>query len=284
MHIFEMESSKKGSYFLAAEFKKIVAVYESSTGRKLGEYNTHFESGGKRMCIAESGKYFAAAAYGRFGITLFSTETGEAIWTTKEIKRIQQICFSSDDTLIFVINDDNRLYTLSSADGSIVTVEKSIVKIFSDSTHEVKLTSHGNLTWNGGSASLKDNKILCLCSGNSRVFCTIMGGGMKCFSDNGNVLWKAKNKPNEHYVKLCYNQKYDYIIGLGFKYSSARKEPFYFLDVYSAENGTVVYTVGLNDNSQYTFINNGERVVSAIGNVYILEKDGYILKEKQFEI
>lgn len=278
-----MVSSKSGSYFLAAEFEKKVAAYESATGRKLGEYDTHFEGGGKRMCIADSGKYFATAAYGRFGITLFDTETGNAIWTTKEVKRIQMIFFSADDTKLLAINNDDKLYTISMTDGSIISVEKGIKKIFPDSTLEIKLTSCECLIWNGGSVSLTD-KILRLCSGNGRVFCTIMGGGLKCFSSDESELWSVQNNPQEHYINLCYCPKFDYVIGIGYKFSSERTEPFHFLDVYSAESGTIVYSVGLNDKSQYTFIDNGERIVSGIGNVYTLEKDGFILNERQFDM
>lgn len=236
------------------------------------------------MCIADSGKYFAAAAYGRFGITLFDTETGSAFWTTKEVKRIQSIYFSADDTKLFAINNDNKLYTISITDGSIISVERGIQKIYPDSTLEVKLTSDEHqLIWDGGSANVT-GKILRLCSGNSRVFCSIMGGGLKCFSVDGSELWTAQNNPNEHYINICCFVKFDYVIGLGFKFSSERTEPFYFLDVYSAESGNIVYSVGLNDAFQYTFIDNGERIVSGSGNVYTLGKDGFILNEKLFNI
>lgn len=283
MRIYEMESSKSGSYFLAAEFEKKVAAYESATGRKLGEYDTHFEYGGKRMCIADSGKYFAAAAYGRFGITLYDTETGSALWTTKEVKRIQRIFLSADDTKLLAINNEDKLYTILTTDGSIISVEKGIEKIFPDSTLEIKLTSRECLTWNGGSVSLKD-KILSLCSGNGKVFCSIMGGGLKCFSSDESELWSVQNNPQEHYINICYCPKFDYVIGLGYKFSSERTEPFNFLDVYSAESGAIVYSVGLNDKSKYTFIDNGERIVSGIGNVYTIEKDGFILNERQFDM
>lgn len=284
MRIFEMESSKSGNYFLAAEIEKKVAVYESATGRKLGEYNTHFEGGGKRMCITDSGKYFAVAAYTRFGITLFDEKTGDTLWTVKEIKRIQQISFSSDETKLFAINNDDKLYTISITDGSIISVENDIRKIFPDSVLEVRLADDTHhLMWDGGSANL-NGKILQLCSGNSRVFCSIMGGGLKCFSVEGNELWSAKNNSQEHYVKLCCCPKFDYIMGLGFKFGSERTEPFHFLDVYSAASGEIVYSVGLNDATRYTFINNGEGIVSGAGNVYILQKDGYTMSEKQFDM
>lgn len=284
MRIYEMESSKKGKFFLAAEFEKRVSAYESTTGRKLGEYSTHFQSGGKRMCIADSGKYFAAAAYSRFGITLFELVTGAELWTTKEVKRVQRICFSADETMLFAINEDNKLYTISLTDGSVISVENGIKKIFSNHPLDVKLTKNECLIWNEVSASLTDKKVLCLCFGNNKVFCTIMCGGIMCFSENGNELWYAENKFEEHYVKLCYCPKFDFIIGLGYKYGSSRTEPFYFADAYSAEKGNIIFSVGLSDDSVYTFIDNGESIVSGTGKVYTLSGNGYILNEKHFNM
>ncbi len=284
MRIYEMKSSRNGKYFLAAESEKIVAAYESITGRKLGEYNTHFQSGGRRMCITDSGKYFASAAYGRFGITLFDIETGNELWTIKEVKKVQRICFSADETMLFAINAENKLYSISLIDGSIISIEKGIQSFFSDGTLEVKLTKDECLVWNGTSANLTDKKVLCFCVGNSKVFCSIMGGGIKCFSDSGNELWSAENKLEEHYIKLSCCPEFDYIIGLGFKFGSSRTEPFYFVDVYSAEKGDLIFSAGLNDDFAYTFIDNGKRIVSGTGKVYTLSKNGYILNDKQFNM
>lgn len=78
--------------------------------------------------------------------------------------------FSDDDTTLSAINNDNILYTISTADGSIISVEKDIQKIFPDSSLEVKLTSRDYLEWNGTSVSI-GNIVLDICSGNGRVFC-----------------------------------------------------------------------------------------------------------------
>lgn len=284
MRIYEMESSGNGKYFLAAEFEKKVAAYESITGRKLGEYNTHFLSGGKRMCITDSGKYFASAAYGRFGITLFDLETGNELWTIKDVKKVQRICFSADETKLFAFSGENKLYSISLKDGSIILVEKGIQNFFSDGTLEVKLTKDDCFVWNGMSVSLTDKKVLCLCGGNNKIFCSIMGGGLKCFSDSGNELWSVENKPEEHYIQLCYCPEFDYIIGLGFKFGSSRTEPFYFVDVYSAEKGDIVFSTGLNDDFVFTFIDSGKSIVSGTGKVYTLSKNGFILNDKQFNM
>lgn len=282
MKIYEMVSSNNGSFFLAAEFEKKVAAYESMTGRKLGEYSTHFQSGGKRICIADSGKYFAAASYGRWGISLYDTETGAALWTTKEVKQVQRISFSADETALFAVNNDNKLYALSLTDGSIISVENNVMKIYDDRSLAVRLTgSECTMVWNGGTAKLTDKKVLSICSGNGRIFCSTIRGGIRCFSDSGSVLWIAENKPDEHYVTLCYCPSFDYIIGLGYKFGSARTEPFFFFDVYSASNGDIVYSIEPNETAQHTFIDNGERIVSGTGNVYILKKDGYDFSGKQ---
>lgn len=54
---------------------------------------------------------------------------------------------------------------------------------------------------------------------------------------------------------------------------------------YSAENGTAVYSVELNEDAYaYIFIDAAEKIVSGNGNVYILEKERFTMNEKQIEL
>ena len=285
MRIYEMASSQNGRFFLAAESEKTVAAYEADTGRKIGEYRTHFESGGKRMCIMDDGRYFAAAAYGRFGITLYETETGHALWTTKEVKRVQKIVFSADETTLLALNADERLYTISCTDGTILSVEKAITKAFSDVALDVKLINKAQLIWNNMSANLENKKILRMCSGGGSVFCAILGGGLTCFSDSGNMVWHAESKPEEHYTRLCFCPKHNLIIGIGYKFGSSRTRPYHFIDGYSVETGDLVFSSELDtDSFEYTFVNQGEGIVSNTGKVYSLDQTGVSFTGTQLEM
>ena len=88
----DIQTSNNGEFLLVAEFEKNIAAFEISTRKKLGEYSTNY-SLGKRMCISNSGKLFAAAAFSRFGVSLYDVASGKVLWTNKGIKRSDPYSF-----------------------------------------------------------------------------------------------------------------------------------------------------------------------------------------------
>lgn len=52
MQVFEMAASLNGDYFLTAEFKNKIQLWNASSNTKSVELSTHFEAGGKRMAVS----------------------------------------------------------------------------------------------------------------------------------------------------------------------------------------------------------------------------------------
>ncbi|MBP5268897.1 MAG: hypothetical protein J6Z29_10095, partial [Ruminococcus sp.] len=239
MFIRQMKASNSGRYFLAAEFEKKVAAFDSVSGAKLGEYTTKFDFGGDRLCISDSGKLFAAAAYSRSGITLYEVESGKALWNTKEVKKIQRLYFSADDKVLYAINAENKMFTLSLADGSITSIEKDHEKLYPDI--ELEVSSAREHLFVGGKERKYPRSLLAICSGGGRVYCSVMCGGFECCDPDLNKLWSAENKAGEHYLRLGYIPKYDYIAAVGFRFDDdddENEELPTFVDVYSANDGS----------------------------------------------
>lgn len=282
MKVRAIKASNNGRFFLAAEFEKKVAAFDIQSGEKLGEYDTRYEWGGSRLCISDSGRYFAAAAYGRWGITLYDTASGETLWNTKEVKKVQHLDLSADDTVLYVTNGLNTLYTLSLEDGSIISTEKGVEKIFPSSDLEVKMTGKGLLKWEGSSVK-PEGSVLSFCSGGGQVYSSIMGGGLKCFSADGKEVWSAENKPNEHYVSLGYSTESGHVLGMGYKFDSPRKKPYWFLDVYNAQDGTPVYSYGLDDGQEFAFAG-GRKVICSGGSVINIGNDSCFAEGQQIHI
>ncbi|MCR4642378.1 MAG: hypothetical protein K5697_10160 [Lachnospiraceae bacterium] len=147
------------------------------------------------MCIFDSGKLFAEAAYQRYGVSLHNVESGKIIWTNKEIKRINSICFSSD----------------------------------------------------------------------------------------GKLLWSAENNPEEHYIHLAYCSDYDYILCFGYKFGDKRKKPFDFLDVYSAESDTLIYSSAIGS-IDHAYSDPEHIVIDATGKVFEVGRDSCVLSSRRFKV
>ena len=117
---------------------------------------------------------------------------------------------------------------------------------------------------------------------NGRVYCALFGGGIKCFSKTKKELWSAENNKGEIYQKIAYLEKFNYVLGLGFKAEEPRSEPFHFVDVRNAETGEIVYTVGLSDAGYFAFTNSG--IVSSDGDFYELCEKDFTLQKNQFDM
>lgn len=277
-----MKASNNGRFFLAAEFKHKLAAFDAVTGRKLGEYDTKFESGGSRMCISGDGRYFAAAAYGRFGITLYETETGKALWKTIAVKRIQRLYFSNDDKLIYAVNAECVRYTLSAEDGSIIAKDKGYEKFVPDDEIDVSIVRE--YLCSGCRSKKFPMPLLDLCIGEGRVFCSVMRGGLVCCTPDPEELWSAENIEGEHYVRLAYVKKYGYVAAQCYKFMDGRTEPFCYVDVFSAKTGEKIYSFGLGKDYVFAFVNGGEQLVSGSGIVYDLGEKGSAVSGMTYDI
>ncbi len=269
MEVREMASSVNGRFFIAAAFEKQVMVFNAESAEKLGEYNTHFEFGGQRISITNSGEYFASAAYGRYGVSLYETATGNCLWTNKEIKRIQCIYFSDDDKILNVVNADDSLFMVSTADGTIIEKRSRISKLYVSGCGKVYLNSSGIIQWENDDIKTEE-KVYKLCRSADKVYASILGGGLLCFNINGDLVWSTKNKTNEHFVDLSYNENMDILFAIGYKYDCPRTKPYRFVNAYKADTGDLIFTDGFGDAIAWTFINSSSEVVSDEGLVYSL--------------
>ena len=282
MFIRQMKASNSGRYLLVAEYEKKVAAFDSVTGAKLGEYDTKYGPGGDRMCISDSGKLFAAAAYSRSGITLYEVESGKALWNTKEVKKIQRLYFSADDKVLYAINAENKMFTLSLADGSVTSKENGYENLYPDI--ELEVSSAREYLFVGGKSKKYPRLLLSVCSGGGRVYCSVMCGGFECCDPDLNKLWSAENKAGEHYLRLGYIPEYDYIAAVGFRYDAedeveeGEMTPT-FVDVYSAKDGSKLYSRNLENAYVSAFINGGTQLVCSDGIVVTFGKDNCTTKD-----
>lgn len=283
MAIFEMVSSLNGDYFLAAEFEENIQVWKADDYSKLASFSTHFLGGGKRMAISSDGTMVAAANYHRFGISLYAVDSGKEIWTTKKIKRIQNITFSPDDSILYVVNNDEILYALSVSDGSVLSTKKDVKKIsinkfgIIEQSYDKCVYCDENRLNN---VSFIENTTIDLCRLPQGFCFSNMGNGLFCYNQNGRLLWKAQNN-GESYGQLAYCQKYDYLLACGFKAGS------YFVDAYPAVSTSKVnipkYRLELknaNGNS-CAFIKNGRKMITSLGEIYCFEETGGKLCEQR---
>lgn len=256
-----------------------IIVFNSETGERFGAYQTEFESGRRRMCVSDDGKYFAAGSYSD-SVSIYETKTGKVILRDDTFFHTQNLRFSPDKKQLFVFYSD--IMYIRTLGEIMLDIKHNISDFYPD--EEMPLTLSGDemqIKFPGKILKL-EKSVMDIFPKNGRVYCALFGGGMKCFSKTKKELWSADSNPNEHYQRIAYCDKLGYVVGLGFKFSEPRTEPFHFADVRNAETGELIYTVGLNGADYFAFTYNGIAVSN--GDCYEINEKDFTPHEKRFDV
>lgn len=281
MEVSEMRSSINGKFFIVGDIDGNVEVFNSETAEKFGPYKTGFMPGGQRMCLSEDGELFAAGNYDE-NVSVYETKTGKEILCDDMFFHTQKLRFSLDKKQLWVFYSD-MMFIVTMGE-KIHDLKHNISDIYPDEEMPLTLSGDEKQIKFPGKILKLEKRVMDMFPHNGRVYCALFGGGMKCFLKSKKELWSADNNPNEHYQCIAYCEKYNYILGLGFKYDEPRTEPFYFADVRSAETGELIYTVGLNNGHYFAFIDNGSKIAASNGDLYEISEKSFTLKERYFDI
>ncbi len=279
MEISEMRPSVNGKFFIAGDIDGNVEVFNSETGERFGPYKTSFMPGGHRMCLSDDGELFAAGSYSR-NVSVYETKTGKEILCEDTFFHTQNLRFSADKKQLWVFYTD-MMFIVTFGE-KMQDLKHNISDIYPDEEMPLTLSGDGKQIKFPGKILKLEKQVVDMLPHNGNVYCALFGGGMKCFSKTKKEIWSAESNPNEHYQRIGYCGKYNYILGLGFKYSEPRTEPFYFVDVRSAETGELIYTVGLNNGHYFALIDNG--IASSNGDLYEISENSFTLKERYFDV
>lgn len=236
------------------------------------------------MAISDNGKFCAAAAYNRFGVTLYDAKSGEIIWNIKEIKHIQRIRFTGNDENLSVSNNENQTFVLDLADGKIISKINGARNIIYNKYGSDLIMNDYYIKYNNYRIEPKKEKlILGVCCLPNGFACSTVGEGLYVYNTEGLLMWKADNNKNEHFVSISYLKKYNYVCGIVYKYSSPRTTPYYVVYCYDAGTGDLKYAHNLDEGFSYAFIKESEQIISGSGRVFQLNEAGAdVIKQIKF--
>lgn len=278
MEINEMESSVNGKFFMAGSSDGKIMVFNSETGERFGPYQTEFLSGGRRMCLSDDGELFAAGNYNK-SVTVYETTTGKVL-RSDDFFHTQKLRFSLDKKQLWVFYSDMQI--IVTLNEKLQDLKHNISDIYPDSEMPLTLSGDEKQIKFPGKILKLEKEVMDMFPRNGRVYCALFGGGIKCFSKTKKELWSVDSNPGEIYQKIAYLEKFNYVLGMGFKAEEPRTEPFHFVDVRDAETGELVYTVGLYEGDYFTFTDGG--IVASNGDFYEFHEKDFTLKEKRFDV
>lgn len=267
----ELYSSENGKYIVGGSNTEEAFIWNIGNKELLNRFKIKFDCGGNRLAIDNDGKHIASAEYSKGGVTLYSVETGEETWNLKQISIIRNIRFIGNKEILAVTSNDGIVYWVNVNGGDIFGSMNNCKKIL-DNIEDlmISIDNSNELIFNDKHLNIKGNYLAGTITSQG-VVVSKSGGGLYCFDNDGNSIWNQNNSKNEHIIKLAYKKCSNYICGLIYKYNSPRKEPFYKLSCYNANNGELVYENDLDNGIDFVFVEGGNKILSTTGNLYSIE-------------
>lgn len=272
MFVSAMNSSLNGRFFAVGVSDGTVMVFDSVQKKKIAEIKTNIDSSvySSMLCVSNYGSKIAAAGHSHCGITLYDTQTGRAVWVNNEIKEIRAVWFSDDEKLVYAASIDDRLYTLYAKDGGTTDEFGTDTDGF-DYSYQViigAICHYGQKMLSFSRKKIphpkKANRVVI----QKRILYVAIGGGLFCVDTEFDTIWKAENKPEEHYVMISYCKEFNTVICVGIKFGS--EGTHYFVDAIGADDGKLIASCETDSTCAdgFAFINGSKEIVTGDGNVF----------------
>lgn len=107
-----------------------MAVWDVASGERVSEFDTVLDCGGRRLAITSDGTRVIAGAYHRYGIACYCASTGALLWQRKDIKKVQMISISADDSLAYCCLESTLAVALKVSTGETAGFEEGVQSVF----------------------------------------------------------------------------------------------------------------------------------------------------------
>jgi WD40 repeat protein len=221
--------SPSGNVLAAGEFERTVHLWNLKTRKFLRTIDATLDFGGNRLVISNDGRILVAGAYIRHGIAAYSTKDGSLKWHRKDLKKVQIITFSGDQTKLFCCFDSAACLILDAATGKTLLTLHNAKKVWDNRWGTVRFIE----------SKSGDHRLIDLTNGKtttvSRITFTVYdtafskssiaiceaGGPARCIElATGREIWRNNPPPGVHYGKLAFCESIRQFVGVHFNYEN----------------------------------------------------------------
>jgi len=270
-------TSLNGSYFLTAEFKEKVYCWDIDTFKCISEFNTKLDFGGNRLAITEDGTHCIAAAYSRYGVSMYDVSNGSIVWQRKDIKKTQYVVLNPSNDKIYLGLEERSMIILNRNDGEGDEKIRSATKIYFDRLKAKPLFIKGRNQIIFDKIKIKSPTFtfLDVQPVGTGVVMSAVGSELFYYDYTKNeITWKIMPQNGEHFIKLSYSSDNETIYAVLYKYSGERKEPIFILYGISIFDGHIKFTFPLSSTScEFGFAKNATKLICSNGEIYELSDE-----------
>jgi hypothetical protein len=142
--IHELAATDESSIVAAAFFEKTVQIWSWKTGQQLGEFQTMFDPGGRRLALTPDGSACIVGAWGQpgrgaRGLGAYSIPDGKLLWNRNDIRHIQNVRLSGSGREIYCGVQDASAHIIETTTGATIGRVRATQKIFGSpyTSHQV---------------------------------------------------------------------------------------------------------------------------------------------------
>jgi WD40 repeat protein len=270
--IHHLASSRNGAVLAAAEFERTVHIYNIETLKHLRTFDTTMDFGGTRLAISEDGLTLVAGAYHVHGIAAYSIDDGVELWRRKNLKKVQRIKFSADDSSVICCFDSHACENLHRLTGKSGQTLRGVRRIWESPfapIHYIE-TAKGYALINQkariASIPRVSRAALGVAFSQSNVCLAEAGGPVRCFDiTNGNEIWRHVMPKGTHVLRIAFCESRKGFVGVSWPFEKGGRLLLHFFSPQSGKS-EIVHDVGTD--TAVAFCLRGSRLMTRDGSLF----------------
>ena len=270
--IRHIATSHAGPTLALAEFEQNVYVWDVAAHALVSNFTTTLDFGGTRLAITSDGQHCIVGAYRRHGIAAYAARTGQEVWRRKDLKKVQDIHVSLDDSQLYCGFQGASYHILDRETGQTKAKWRGVKDVWESAyerlllieKHDLILRAHDDTRI--GAIPRVTFAILSVAFGPRSACVSESGGPVRCFhTQNCDEMWRFIPEPGKHVLRLAYCQATNCFVGVIWPYEHGGSMA---LIEFAANSGIAREMANLDEPAESEFFGRGSRLVTSDGRVW----------------
>jgi hypothetical protein len=224
----EIAVSYSGSITAIGHSDGSVTTWNLSTNSEVCHFESHFETGGRRLAISNDGAMCAVGAYDGYGISMHDTVDGKMIWQRKDLQKVQTLTFGNQHSgALIACFDSKPCHILNATTGETISTLRGVRRFYRCYVNgrQLRVGARDFKLFNRdqkrslGSVKVKSFAVLDAVFTERSVVVAEPAGPTRCFdcTDLG-LKWEYAPKPGMHILALGYRRDTQEVLGVCWGY------------------------------------------------------------------
>ena len=266
-------TSWSGARAVVGAFERRVAVWDVVARRKISEFDSVLDFGGRRLAITSDGERVIAGAYLRYGVACYNASSGKLLWQRKDRKKVQNISLAADDELVYCGFEGSAGHALDTITGETVERMRGVDDVHASSFEPLLFkdmkSRSAELLLDGQSRLGKIERatfaFLGCAFAPGLVVTSESGGPLRCFRTGDVVeMWRLHAPHGSHALELGFDEAAGLFEAIMWPFISGGQHSLCRID---PATGDLKATLVLPDSPVYGFCCKGSRLLTWDGSV-----------------